>query len=83
MNFNIKYKDAIIATFADKSDAESFLEWKREKILSERNTTILDEISAKEGYDRRYPGLIPLAVSEKYYKVVRDQIAKECIIEYM
>ena len=45
MNYEIELKGKIIATFEELEDAEHFLEYKRERLLFERNSEILDKIA--------------------------------------
>lgn len=54
MKYEVYKDEKIIAEFADKEDAEHFLDWKREQILFQRNDEILDKVANETGYDRRY-----------------------------
>lgn len=74
------YKDKVIAEFIERADAESFVEWKREKLLNDMNEKLLDKIAAENCLDRRYPGTFPLSVSQPYYEAARAQIEMDCRI---
>lgn len=78
MNYEIELKGKIIATFEELEDAEHFLEYKRERLLFERNSEILDKIAEENNLDRRYPGTFSNAIVMPYYDKAREQVNQDC-----
>lgn len=78
MNYEIELKGKIIATFEELEDAEHFLEYKRERLLFERNSEILDKIAEENNLDRRYPGTFSNAIVMPYYDKAREQVKQDC-----
>lgn len=74
----ITYQGEIIAAIINKEDAEHFYKWKCERLLFEQNEKMIDQIAEENGLDRRYPGLFPLSVTERYYDAARKQISQDC-----
>jgi hypothetical protein len=74
-----QYMD-VIAMFTEESDAKRFLEWKREEVLQDRNSEILDKIAEENNLDRKSPGLFPASITAKYYAEAREQINQEYVI---
>lgn len=74
----ITYQGETVASFANREDAKHFYKWKCERLLFEQNEKILDQIAQENGLDRRYPGLFPLAVTERYYDAARENISRDC-----
>ena len=78
MNYKIEYMGEIIAKFKELADAEHFLEYKRETLLNERNSDILDTIAVENNLDRRRPGTFTNAIVMPYYDKAKKQIESEC-----
>ena len=78
MNYKIEFMGEIIADFKELADAEHFLEYKRETLLNERNSEILDKIAEENNLDRRYPGTFSNDIVIPYYDKAKKQIESEC-----
>lgn len=81
MKYIIYDNETEIASFIDEKDAEHFLEWKREQMLQEMNSDILDQIAREHDLDRRYPGTFPMSIGEPYYKDAREKISQRLFIK--
>lgn len=81
MKYIIYDNENEIASFIDEKDAEHFLEWKREQMLQEMNSDILDQIAREHNLDRKYPGKFPMSIAEPYYKDAREKIKKSIILK--
>lgn len=81
MKYIIYDNETEIASFIDEKDAEHFLEWKREQLLQEMNSDILDQIAREHNLDRKYPGTFPMSIAEPYYKDAREKISQRLFIK--
>lgn len=81
MKYIIYDNETEIASFIDEKDAEHFLEWKREQMLQEINSDILDQIAREHNLDRKYPGTFPMSIAEPYYKDAREKISQRLFIK--
>lgn len=80
MNYKVIYMDEIIATFKDEGDAKAFVEWKREQLLFAMNGKLLDRIAAENHLDRKFPGLFPLSITQRYFDEAIKQIEANCLV---
>lgn len=80
MNYKVIYMDEIIATFKDEGDAKAFVEWKRDQLLFAMNGKLLDRIAAENHLDRKFPGLFPLSITQRYFDESIKQIEANCLV---
>lgn len=80
MNYKVTYKNEIIATFKDETDANAFVEWKRDRLLFVMNEKLLDRIAEENHLDRKYPGLFPLSITQRYFDEAVKQLEADCLV---
>lgn len=81
MKYIIYDNETEIASFINEKDAEYLLEYKREQMLQEMNSDILDQIAREHNLDRKYPGTFPMSIAEPYYKDAREKISQRLFIK--